>query len=114
MQSSIITVFFVLASISVFFGNAFTAQPSLRNSRQTTSAIFGKRQRALKKVKRIFKGNDKPVEVEETKPKVTFQGEKVKLSNGRAKDLAKKYKNIDDLEEKTFQVLVDLNMVGRS
>jgi len=82
------------------------------NSR-TTSALFGKRERALKKVKKIFKGGDNtPVAADETDSNAPSQ--KVKLSDGRAKDLAKKYQDIDDLGERAYQVLVDLKMVGRS
>lgn len=69
----------------------------------------------MKKVKKIFKGDDEVVEVAETpKKKNPNEGQKVKLSNSRAKDLAKKYEDIDDLEERAYQVLTDLKMVGRS
>jgi len=112
MQPSIISFLFLL--ITVHVGHAFTQKSPLRKSRHTQSAIFGKRERAMKKVKRIFKGSDKPVEVEEGKSNFAFDGQKVKLSDGKAKDLARKYEDIDDLEEKTFQVLVDLKMVERS
>lgn len=37
---------------------------------------------------------------------------KVKLSSGKAKGLAKKYKDIDDVGERAYQILVDLKMVG--
>ena len=37
---------------------------------------------------------------------------KVKLSDGKAKGLARKYQNIDCLEEKSYEVLKDLKMVG--
>lgn len=66
----------------------------------------------MKKVKKIFKSED-----DEAKPESQSnfdEGQKVKLSNGRARDLAKKYEDIDDLGERTFQILVDLKMVGNS
>lgn len=68
----------------------------------------------MKKVKNIFKGDDQLVGVSETQSNFPNEGQKVKLSNGRAKDLAKKYREIEDLEERAFQILVDLKMVGRS
>ena len=62
----------------------------------------------MKKVKKIFNADDVPVD-----EPVEVQT-KVKLSNSKAKGLAKKYSEIDDLEERAFQILVDLKMVGRS
>ena len=112
MQSVNVSFCLLLASIAVYSGHAFTSQVQLTNSRKTSSAIFGKRDRALKKVKKIFKSDDEAVEAIETQS--NFSDEKVKLSNGRAKELAKKYKDIEDLGERAFQVLVDLNMVDRS
>ena len=114
MQSSIISTFLILVSITLYVGQAFTAKAPLTKSRQGTSAMYGKRERALKKVKKIFWGDDMQVEAGGKQSTTPFDGQKVKLSNGRAKNLAEKYKDIDDLEEKTFQVLVDLNMVGKS
>lgn len=113
MQSVNVSFWLLLASIAVYSGHAFTSQVQLSNSRKTSSAIFGKRDRALKKVKKIFKSDDEKVEPEETQSNFS-DGQKVKLSNGRAKELAKKYKDIEDLGERTFQILVDLNMVDRS
>ena len=110
--SSTIFVYFclALATTLVYSGHSFTAQVQVTNSR-TTSTLFGKRERALKKVKKIFKGDNTPV-ADETDSNVPSQ--QIELSNGRAKDLAKKYKDIDDLGERAYEVLVDLNMVGRS
>lgn len=76
--------------------------------------MFGKRERAMKKVKKVFRGDDdKPVEGAETQSNFPMDGKQVKLSDGRAKDLAKKYEDIDDLGERCFQILVDLKMVGK-
>lgn len=73
--------------------------------------MFGKRAKLKKKVKKIFKGEDE----EGAQTQSNFdEGQKVKLSDGQAKSLAKKYKDIDDLGERTFQILVDLKMVGNS
>jgi hypothetical protein len=105
MQSSILLSFLVLATIAVFSAHAFTSQ--VTNGRETSTALFGKRE----KVMRFFFGGDK-TPVKETQP--SFATDKVKLSNGKAKGLAKKYKNIDCLEERTYQVLLDLNMVGKA
>lgn len=104
----------LVTSITMYSGHAFTSQVKLANSKQTSSAIFGKRARAMKKVKKIFKGDDEVADVAETQTNFPNEGQKVKLSNSRAKDLAKKYQDIDDLEERAFQVLTDLKMVGRS
>jgi len=39
------------------------------------------------------------------------EGKKVKLSERKANQLSKKYEDIDNLEERAYQVLVDLGMV---
>lgn len=115
MKSSILNFCLALAvaSIAVYHGNAFTTQLPSTNCRTTSSALFGKRAKAKKIVKKIFRvSDDKPIEVvEDVQSNFPADGQKVKLSNGRAKDLAKKYRNIECLEERTYQVLVDLKMV---
>mmetsp|Transcript_45237 Transcript_45237/g.110217 ORF Transcript_45237/g.110217 Transcript_45237/m.110217 type:complete len:122 (+) Transcript_45237:163-528(+) len=69
----------------------------------STTAIFSKRKKLAKHLKNIFK-----------KPKTTanFDPEKkVKLSNARAEELAKKYETMDSVEDKAFNVLLDLDLV---
>lgn len=97
MQSTIVYLCLLLVSIAVYSGQAFTSQVQSNASRST--ALFGKR-KALKKL--LFGGVDEQAPAPATK---------VKLSNGKAKGLAKKYKDIECLEEKTYQILVDLKMV---
>eukprot|EP00532_Pseudo-nitzschia_australis_P005217 CAMPEP_0168192902 /NCGR_PEP_ID=MMETSP0139_2-20121125/18301_1 /TAXON_ID=44445 /ORGANISM="Pseudo-nitzschia australis, Strain 10249 10 AB" /LENGTH=108 /DNA_ID=CAMNT_0008116183 /DNA_START=133 /DNA_END=459 /DNA_ORIENTATION=+ len=101
-------------------GHAFQAQLRVPDRRTAPTELFGKRAKIAKTVKNIF-GNDgaegeAPVAAAaaavETESKPS-SGKKVKLSNGRAKDLAKKYKEIDDIGERAFQILVDLKMVGK-
>lgn len=121
MQStSTITAIFLLtlALVLVNTGHAFQAQLRVPNCRSAPTELFGKRAKIAKTVKNIF-GNDggedeAPVAAAvveaDSKPN---SGKKVKLSTGRAKDLAKKYKEIDDIGERAFQILVDLKMVGK-
>jgi len=105
----------VLAATLFHSGNAFTGQAQLANTRTPSTELYGKRARAMKKVKKILGKDEEVVEeaVAAVAPKPVAAGNKVKLSSGRAKDLAKKYEKIDDLGERAFQVLLDLNMVGR-
>mmetsp|Transcript_20147 Transcript_20147/g.41515 ORF Transcript_20147/g.41515 Transcript_20147/m.41515 type:complete len:107 (+) Transcript_20147:180-500(+) len=105
MQSTILYICLLLASIAVFSGHAFTSQSV--NTRTTSSALFSKRKKLKNSVKKIFK-----TEVEETPKKIEPPQTKVKLSSGKAKGLAKKYKDIDDVGERAYQILVDLKMVG--
>ena len=100
MQSTIVYFCLLLVSVAVYSGQAFTAQVQPTGSRST--ALFGKRQKVKNAFKKAF-GAD----VSEELPAAT----KVKLSNGKAKGLAKKYKDIECMEEKTYQILVDLKMV---
>ena len=77
--------------------------------------MFGKRSKLKKKVKKIFKGDGEEGAAAKPQTQSNFdEGQKVKMSNGQAKNLAKKYKDIDDLGERTYQILVDLKMVGNS
>eukprot|EP00534_Pseudo-nitzschia_fraudulenta_P003871 CAMPEP_0201117588 /NCGR_PEP_ID=MMETSP0850-20130426/1561_1 /ASSEMBLY_ACC=CAM_ASM_000622 /TAXON_ID=183588 /ORGANISM="Pseudo-nitzschia fraudulenta, Strain WWA7" /LENGTH=116 /DNA_ID=CAMNT_0047382025 /DNA_START=89 /DNA_END=439 /DNA_ORIENTATION=+ len=116
MQSSKICL--LLAAALFSSGNAFAPAPIASNNNvASSSALFGKRAKVVKKVKQIFRsdGDDSPVAaVAEVQSNFPVDGKKVKLSNGRAKDLAKKYQDIEDLGERAFEVLVDLNMVVRS
>ena len=69
----------------------------------STTAVFSKRKKLAQSLKNIFK-----------KPKTTanFDTEKkVKLSNARAAELAKKYETMDNIEDKAFNVLLDLDLV---
>ena len=100
MQSTIIYFSLLLALIAVYSAHAFTSQQAQSTSRST--ALFGKRQKVKNMFKSLFGGDDSEG--------VPAAG-KVKMSNGKAKGLAKKYQGIDDLEEKTYQILVDLKMV---
>ena len=110
----------VLATTTLIHsGHSFTAQVQVTKSRTpAASALYGKRERALNKVKKIFNKDDKDTPAaaaeETTDSNLPIDRQQVKLSNSRAKDLAKKYKDIDDVGERAFQVLVDLKMVGRS
>lgn len=99
MQSTNVYFCLLLVSIAVYSGQAFTSQVQSTTSQST--ALYGKRQKLKTAVKNIFGGVDEQV------PTAT----KVKLSDGKAKGLAKKYKDIDCLEEKAYQILVDLKMV---
>ena len=100
MQSTILYLCLVLASIACY-SHAFTSQ-SVNTGTTTSTALFGKRQRAKNKIKKILGGDVEPVAT------------KVKLSDGKAKGLAKKYKQIDDVGERAYQILLDLGMVGSS
>mmetsp|Transcript_45235 Transcript_45235/g.110210 ORF Transcript_45235/g.110210 Transcript_45235/m.110210 type:complete len:122 (+) Transcript_45235:163-528(+) len=69
----------------------------------STTAIFSKRKKLAKSLKNIFK-----------KPKTTANfdmGKRVKLSSARAEELAKKYETMDSVEDKAFNVLIDLDIV---
>uniref|UniRef100_A0A7S0F760 Uncharacterized protein n=1 Tax=Pseudo-nitzschia arenysensis TaxID=697910 RepID=A0A7S0F760_9STRA len=94
MQSTILSLFLVLAFVAI--GHAFAPQSA--NSRTTSTALFGKRQAFKNNIKKLFGKSEEPTAT------------KVKLSN--AKGMAKKLDKIDDLEEKTYQMLKDLKMVG--
>jgi len=52
------------------------------------------------------------------KPTVTanfpLNGKKIKLSTEKSEELSRKYQNITDVEEKAFQVLLDLELVTKS
>ena len=98
MQSSIAFLTLLFALIAIH-SDAFAPPLQSTTSLKTSTAIYGKRERAVNKVKKMF-----GVEAE-TKSKV-------KLSDGKAKGLARKYQNIDCLEEKSYEVLKDLKMVG--
>eukprot|EP00536_Pseudo-nitzschia_multiseries_P009048 jgi/Psemu1/306265/fgenesh1_kg.245_\ len=118
---SSITAILLLALVLALFNTGYSFQASLNapNSRSLTTELFGKRAKIAKKVKKIFGGDGDdegavPVPVAEPDSNFPVSGKKIKMSNGRAKDLAKKYKDIDDIGERAFQILVDLKMVGRS
>jgi len=63
----------------------------------------------IKKIKKLFRGTSS-----KTESNFPADGTMVKLSSGRAKELAKKYADIDDVGERAYQILVDLDMVGKS
>jgi hypothetical protein len=52
------------------------------------------------------------------RPKVTanfpLDGKKIKMSPEKSQELAEKYKNITNLEEKAYQILIDLGLVTES
>ena len=100
MQSTIVYFCLLLVSVAVYSGQAFTSQVQPTGNRST--ALFGKRQKVKKAFKKVF-----GAEESEGEPAAT----KVKLSDGKAKGLAKKYENIECMEEKAYQILVDLKMV---
>ena len=101
MQSTILCLSLLLALIAVYSAQAFTSQQVQSNNSRST-ALYGKRQKFKNMVKSLFGSDDSEG--------VPAAG-KVKLSNGKAKGLAKKYETIDCLEERTYQVLLDLKMV---
>mmetsp|Transcript_27948 Transcript_27948/g.75974 ORF Transcript_27948/g.75974 Transcript_27948/m.75974 type:complete len:116 (-) Transcript_27948:3062-3409(-) len=108
------TAFLCLALILASSHICHSFQPAIinPNSRAATTELYGKRARIVKTVKKIFRDTEVgEVAVPEPDSNFPINGRKIKLSNDRAKDLAKKYEDIDDLGEKAFQILVDLKMV---
>jgi len=108
MQSLHVYCYFLLATTLVFSGHSFTVVVSRKCTRSSpTSVLYGKN--PIKKIKKLFRGTSPKSE-----SNFPADGKMVKLSSGRAKELAKKYADIDDVGERAYQMLIDLDMVGKS
>jgi hypothetical protein len=111
MKSSLLTPFqLILALYSVSMTTCFTTQPSCLRpntalAAKTGSSEKGRVKRALKKVSKKI-GLDKKKSIDTTV---------VSAKNmSRANQSSNKYSKIDDVEERAFQILVDLGMVEKT
>ena len=103
MQSATLQILLCLCFLALLkFGDAF-ATHGLTAQRSTMHQLEARRN-PFRRIKNLFR-----------KPKVTanfpVEGKKVKMSAEKEEELFQKYKDIDDVEEKAYQVVMDLELV---